>query len=86
MQGIVGAYASREAGATLLASVRDGRLAIAPADRPSRVDLAEPLDRDAFVLDGNLLHILRDPQGRAIALRFTSGRVYSLAFGRVSAP
>lgn len=86
LAAIAGAYASDEAGATLLASVRDGRLAIAPADRPSAVEVAEPLDRDAFVIAGDLVHVVRDRRGRPKALRFTNGRVYALAFARVSAP
>jgi len=86
LAAIAGAYASEEAGASLIASVKDGRLAIAPADRPSAVKLAEPLDRDAFLLSGDLVHVVRDARGRPKALRFTNGRVYSLAFERISTP
>lgn len=83
---IAGAYASSEAGAIVLASVRDGRLVLAPADRPSNVSLAEPLERDAFAANGNLVRVQRGPDGKVTALRFTGGRVYSLDFRRIEAP
>jgi hypothetical protein len=83
---IAGAYASSEAGAIVLASVRDGRLWLAPADRPSNLSMAEPLERDAFTANGNLVRVQRGPDGKVTALRFTGGRVYSLDFRRIEAP
>lgn len=86
LAALAGAYASDEAGATLVVSIADGRLAIAPADRPSAVEFAEPLDHDAFLLSGDLVRVQRDRRGRPEALRFTNGRVYSMVFKRASGP
>lgn len=86
LQSIAGAYASSEAGAIILAGVRDGRLVLAPAERPSNMWIAEPLDRDAFTANGNLVRVQRGPDGKVTALRFTGGRVYSLDFRRVETP
>lgn len=84
LRGLEGRYSSPEAGAILVASVRDGRLFLTPADRPSEPKAAEPLERDAFFADGALVRVQRGRDGRAVALRFTSPRVYALDFQRVA--
>lgn len=86
LQPLAGAYASTEAGGILLASIRDGRLLVTPADRPSEPAVAEPLERDAFLVDGALVRVQRGPDGRPTALRVTSGRVYALDFRKVATP
>lgn len=85
LQALAGSYASSEAGAVLVASVREGRLWLTPADRPSESKAAEPLERDAFFLDGALVRVQRGGDGHPVALRFTSPRVYALDFRRVAA-
>ena len=85
LRSLEGRYSSPEAGASLVAAVRDGRLFLTPTDRPSEPKAAEPLERDAFFADGALVRIQRGRDGRAVALRFTSSRVYALDFQRVAA-
>ena len=45
--------------------------------------VAQPLYKDAFEADGQLVRVVRGVDGKPTALRFTSGRVYSLEFRRV---
>jgi len=47
------------------------------------VEAAAPLYRDAFSVNGNLVRVLRAPDGKVTGLRFTGGRVYALDFRRV---
>ena len=86
LQALAGTYGSAEAGAVWLANVRDGKLVITPSDRPSAAMAAEPLERDAFHLNGNLIRVLRGADGRVSGLRVTGGRVYALDFRRTAAP
>lgn len=83
LAAIAGAYASSEAGALLVATVRGDRLTLHAADRPSNVEAAAPLYRDVFSVDGNLVRVLRAPDGKVTGLRFTGGRVHALDFRRV---
>ncbi|MDZ4375847.1 MAG: serine hydrolase domain-containing protein [Phenylobacterium sp.] len=83
LQAIAGAYASSEVGAVLNLSVRNGRLILAPADRPSTAEAVAPLHPDAFRVDGGIVRVLRAPDGRVTGLRFTTGRVHSLDFRRI---
>ncbi|MBX3482112.1 serine hydrolase [Phenylobacterium sp.] len=82
---LAGAYSSPEAGGVLVVSVKGGVAVIAPADRPSAPYVIQPLYRDAFQGDGNLIRIVRDAKGKVTALRFTNSRVYALDFRRVDA-
>lgn len=83
---LAGVYASEEAGAVLKVAVRDGGLALTPSDRPSAPMIATPLYADGFRIDGGLVRVVRDADGRAVALRFIGPRVYALDFKRRSAP
>lgn len=85
LEPIGGVYSSPEAGGVLVATVKGGVLVIAPADRPSAPYVVNPLYRDAFQGDGNLIRLVRDAKGKVTALRFTNSRVYSLDFRRVDA-
>lgn len=79
---LAGAYASAEADATLLATIKGGALVLTPADRPSAPMLARPLYKDGFQVDGGILRVVRGPDGKPQALRLTVQRVYSLDFRR----
>jgi CubicO group peptidase (beta-lactamase class C family) len=83
LAALAGAYSSPEAGGVLVVSVKGGVAVVAPADRPSAPYVLQPLYKDAFQGDGNLIRLVRDPKGKVTALRFTNGRVYALDFRRV---
>ncbi|MEW5685688.1 MAG: serine hydrolase domain-containing protein [Pseudomonadota bacterium] len=82
LSALAGTYASDEAGAVLRVTAREGGLALAPSDRPSRPMIATPLYADAFRVDGGLVRVIRGADGRAVALRFTGSRVYAMDFQR----
>jgi CubicO group peptidase (beta-lactamase class C family) len=86
LQGLAGNYASSEADATLILSVKDGRAVLTPADRPSAPLALKPLYRDAFLGGDGLVRIVRGASGAAEGLRFTRPRVYDLVFARAPAP
>jgi hypothetical protein len=70
----------------LIVGLKDGALVLTGSDRPGAPMVATPLYRDAFSVEGSLMRLVRSPDGKVTALRFTSGRVYSLDFRRISAP
>ncbi|PZQ62634.1 MAG: serine hydrolase [Phenylobacterium zucineum] len=82
LAALAGTYESDEVGAVLRVTVRDGALALTPSDRPSHPLIATPLYADAFRADGGLVRVVRGADGRAVALKFTSSRVYALEFRR----
>lgn len=86
LEPLAGTWASAEAGAALVAIVRDGKLVLSPGDRPSAALAATPLEKDLFLAGDNLVRVVRGPDGRAVALRFTRSRVYALDFRRAGAP
>jgi hypothetical protein len=59
-----GTYASEEAGATLIASVKGGFLVITPADRPSAQQVLNGVFKDGFMRPGGLVRFLRDGEGQ----------------------
>ena len=80
---LAGAYSSPEAGAVLVAAVREGVLVLSPADRPNAPVVASPLYKAAFQGEGSLIRVVRSADGKPTGLRFSEGRVYSLEFRRV---
>lgn len=79
----VGDYVSEDAQATMRISLREGRLFIAPADRPSATLALNPLIPDAFTWRQGLLRLLRGPDGAVVALRYQGVRVFDLTFRRI---
>ena len=67
-------------------SVKEGRLVLTPANRPSVAFALTPLARDLYQDDEGLIAIVRDPAGKAQGIRFIHARAYNLTFARTAGP
>lgn len=79
---LAGRYTSAEANGELVLSVKDGRLILAPLNRPSAAAALTPLSRDVYQDAEGLITIVRGAGGKVDGIRFTYPRVYSLVFTR----
>jgi CubicO group peptidase (beta-lactamase class C family) len=84
LDAVAGTYASEETGATLRLTVKDGRLTLTPADRPSAAFTASPLGRDVFTRTGGVMRVIRGKGGKIVALSFNGSRVWDLRYRRVA--
>ncbi len=83
LETLVGRYGSAEADAILIAALKDGRLMLTPADRPSAPSALTPLARDIYLNDDGLAVVVRGANNRVDGLRFIRPRVYNLVFSRI---
>ena len=84
LESLAGRYASAESDGVLELSVKDGRLMLAPANRPSAAAALTPLSRDLYKDSEGLVAIVRGSSGKAEGIRFIHPRVYSLVFARMT--
>ena len=84
LAALVGSYNSAEADGVQTLSVKDGRLVLTPANRPSVAFALTPLSRDLYQDEEGLIAIVRDPAGKAQGIRFIHARNYNLIFARVA--
>lgn len=82
LAGLTGRYTSAEANGELALSVKDGKLILAPVNRPSAAAALMPLSRDVFKDELGLITIVRGAGGRVEGIRFTHPRVANLVFAR----
>ena len=86
LAALVGSYNSAEADGVQTLSVKEGRLVLTPANRPSVAFALTPLARDLYQDDEGLIAIVRDPAGKAQGIRFIHARAYNLTFARTAGP
>ncbi|WP_374470716.1 serine hydrolase domain-containing protein [Phenylobacterium sp.] len=85
LAAVAGRYASAEADAVHVLTVRDGRLYLQADDRPGAAQALTPLFPDAFRIGGpDVLRIVRSPDGRIEALSFWGPRVRDLRSTRIA--
>jgi uncharacterized protein with beta-barrel porin domain len=84
LAALAGRYTSAEADGVLQVSVKDGRLVLAPVNRPSAAAALTPLSRDVFKDADGLITIVRGSGGKVEGIRFIHPRVYSLVFTRAA--
>lgn len=82
LEALAGRYASSEADGTLIAAVKNGRLVLAPVNRPSAPVTLIPLARDIYLDADGLTQIVRGADNKVEGLRFIRPRVYNLVFQR----
>lgn len=83
LTAIAGRYASSEAHATLIVSLKKAELQIAPDDRPSFARKLMPAYTDAFAFGDNTARLKRDGQGKVVGLILSNSRVWALPFQRL---
>ncbi|HKD48911.1 MAG TPA: serine hydrolase domain-containing protein [Rhizomicrobium sp.] len=83
LAAVAGRYASAEANAVLVVSLKDGALEIVPGDRPSFARKLLPAYADAFAGDDFTARVKRDAKGNVAGLILSDPRVWSLEFARV---
>lgn len=83
LDALPGRYASDEAHAVLVVSVKNGALEIAPDDRPSFVRTLTPAYKDAFGRYDETARIKRGAKGKVEGLILSNSRVWSLLFKRL---
>lgn len=84
LEALAGRYTSAEANGELVLSVKEGRLILAPVNRPSAAAALTPLSRDVYRDADGLMAIVRDSAGTARGIRFIRPRVHSLIFTRAA--
>jgi len=83
LAAVAGRYASAEAHAVLVVSLRDGALQIAPDNRPSFVRKLTPAYTDAFSSDDLTARLKRDAKSAVTGLILSDSRVWALPFDRL---
>ena len=84
LAALAGRYTSAEADSVLQVSVKDGRLVLAPVNRPSAAAALTPLSRDVFKDADGLITVVCGSGGKVEGIRFIHPRVYSLVFTRAA--
>lgn len=82
LAALPGRYASDEAHAVMVVSVKNGALVIAPDDRPTFVRTLTPAYKDAFGSNEMTARVKRGARGRIDGLILSNSRVWSLLFTR----
>jgi len=82
LAGLAGHYTSWEANGEMVLSVKEGKLILAPLNRPSAAAALVPLTRDVYKDQLGLVTIVRGAGGRVEGIRFTHPRVANLVFAR----
>lgn len=85
LAAIAGRYASVEAHAVLVVSMKGGALRVAPDNRPSFTRMLTPAYTDAFAADDLTARLKRDASGKVVGLILSDPRVWALSFERMSA-
>ncbi|WP_257819070.1 serine hydrolase [Phenylobacterium sp. J367] len=85
LSAAAGRYASAEADATHILTLRDGKLTLTPEDRPSAAVALTPIYQDAFRISGaDTVRLIRGQGGRVEGLSFWGPRIRDLRSVRVS--